>query len=512
MTVNHNSLPLRLMFSVIFAAIGAMIVSFIIYFFVGPWSIDWPVKISFTSPEKPIKELTTLVIAYLLLRYGPHWRLFDTNAWFKIFLMGAGFLGIYVVSHGYYMGGDAGGYYAWLRSIVFDGDIHFANDYRLIFPDAEWETRKTPLGFPINKYGIGVAVYEIPGLIVGYLLALLGGFPLDGWVAPFRIGQAIWLIGLGLAGLWLLYRFLSIKLNDTRTAALLTSMVLIGTNTINYYYRDFGYAHVPSLVLQAGFLYLSLHGKRAHSLVYDFLLGLLLGWMLVIRPTNALLFPFLAIFAFNDRRGLKDYLFIVAGFAVLTSLQLVASYSLWGTLLPPVYPGEGFTSGYVGVISTLISDRHGLFVYHPWYAVLLVINLYGAIVVRSARYICCSVLITFVFFAITNGMWSSWWFGASFGNRSFIETLIPLSVGAGFSLTRARLPKTGAGIKWLAFAVIVCFSLNLYTWYGFLKFRYDHCGSHTLSEVFLWPAQNHPITHCADTPGNTDAGIAWPRW
>ena len=28
--------------------------------------------------------------------------------------------------------GDALGYYAWLRSVVFDGDIDFSNDYRLL--------------------------------------------------------------------------------------------------------------------------------------------------------------------------------------------------------------------------------------------------------------------------------------------------------------------------------------------------------------------------------------------
>ena len=89
----------------------------------------------------------------------PVHRLSGLVAWFErhptrsFVAIGLLFALAYVTAHvwfpkppGRVIDGDALGYYAWLRSVVFDGDINFSNDYRLLTDElAEDSGTLTPL-------------------------------------------------------------------------------------------------------------------------------------------------------------------------------------------------------------------------------------------------------------------------------------------------------------------------------------------------------------------------------
>src|SRR2546429_9966547 len=68
---------------------------------------------------------------------------------------------------------DAAYYYAYLPSIVLDGDLDFANQYRVT---QNWyRLGATPIGRPANVFGIGPAVFALPAFVVGHGLAIASG-------------------------------------------------------------------------------------------------------------------------------------------------------------------------------------------------------------------------------------------------------------------------------------------------------------------------------------------------
>ena len=81
--------------------------------------------------------------------------------------------------------GDALGYYAWLRSVVFDGDSNFSNDYRLLTDElAEDSEELTPLatGLVPNKWPPGSALLWAPLFLV--VAAIVGTLNLVGAQIP----------------------------------------------------------------------------------------------------------------------------------------------------------------------------------------------------------------------------------------------------------------------------------------------------------------------------------------
>ena len=89
--------------------------------------------------------------------------------------------------------GDALGYYAWLRSVVFDGDINFSNDYRLLTDElAEDSEELTPLatGLVPNKWPPGSALLWAPlflavTAIVGVMKMRFSSGTSRWWVAAY---------------------------------------------------------------------------------------------------------------------------------------------------------------------------------------------------------------------------------------------------------------------------------------------------------------------------------------
>lgn len=190
---------------------------------------------------------------------------------------------------------------------------------------------------------------------------------------------------------------------------------------------------------------------------------------------------------------------LFAGVLPPVILQLLTTYSVWGSVVIYTYKGEGFTGGLTGIVGVLASSHHGLFVFHPWYLVLLALNVYGAAKYKSTRYLNIVAITVFVLLWITNGTWGCWLFGASFGSRAFIETLVPLTMGAvAVASQPAVITAALSSRKAIYAAIIFLLMLNMYTWRGFLKVRYDPCGEHSYSDVFLWPLKERPRIVCGE--------------
>jgi len=383
--------------------------------------------------------------------------------------------------------------YVWVRSLLLDHDIDFRNDYQLVYPPDPLPPEsvvETPAGYVVNKYPVGMAILETPGFLLGHVVArYVTHSPADGVSLPYQVAVVWSLIMFYFASFILLYRAL-LTLDVARVWAFgFCLTALLGTNLIHYVAKEPAMAHAAGVAVFNILLFLVARwssGDRRIRPVQGILWGALIGLLFLVRNTNILLLPILVVIARASRRvSFGEVASIVAGAAAVAALQPVSLYFLWGRLRFSTYVDESFTSGMSGVINTLGSPRHGLLVYHPWYAILFLLVAYAAIRVPQLRRICIAAIASFLLMALANGTWCCWWFGYGFGNRAFIETLSPLSLAAALSVSRLNFGRRAAtALVVVIFGVV---AVNLYLWVGYVLQAYPSDGSHTIAQAYLWP-------------------------
>lgn len=386
---------------------------------------------------------------------------------------------------------DGKQYYAWARSVVLDGDLDFRNDYALLYPpdplppEAE---QVTPKGLVVNKYPVGMAVLETPGLLLGHAAArLLPGGPADGVSTPYQVAVSSTLTAFVLLGAYALF-LAALRLGAAPFAAgSLTAAMLVSTNLWHYVAKEPTMPHGAGVALGGIALFLMSGWEGPWESVSRrqlLAVGACVGLLFLVRNSNVFLAPALGALAFRARPlSLRPVLFAGAPAVALAALQPVAFSLLQGGLRLVPYPDEGFAGGIENVVRTLDSSRHGLLVYHPLYALLLAVCLAG-LFRPAARRTAAGALASFGLLLVVNGTWWCWWFGDSFGNRAFIEALPPLVLASAVALS-PRAPRRPGG-PLLAAALVLATLLNASLWTGYVLKRFPQDGRHSVRAAWLW--------------------------
>jgi hypothetical protein len=103
------------------------------------------------------------------------------------------------------------------------------------------------------------------------------------------------------------------------------------------------------------------------------------------------------------------------------------------------YTGEPFFFLKPALWSSLFSDRHGLFNWHP----LLLLGAIGWIIGSFRKFSFPKAwIISFALVVYINSTWWCWWFGSSFGNRSYEVSLLFFMAGLGFAYEQFKSSKT----------------------------------------------------------------------
>lgn len=166
-------------------------------------------------------------------------------------------------------------YYAYLRSLYFDGDLDFANDYREFArqnPNAGIEALLQPnrirpaTGLYGNIAPVGSAVLWAPFFLLADLLVrlarLLGaGVPADGFSWPYLAAVCYGSALYGLAGVLLSYR-LARRYVSVFAATLACATVWLASPLIFYMYVRMPFSHATGLFLTALFVWIW-HETRA---------------------------------------------------------------------------------------------------------------------------------------------------------------------------------------------------------------------------------------------------------
>src|SRR4051794_1513016 len=195
-------------------------------------------------------------------------------------------LGARLQSDGFY-------YFAYLRSIVFDHDVEFSNDYRLLgLGDKTNLFELTRTGHAQSAWTIGPAIVWSPFFAVGHLVArdLSSSNPdvsPNGVSYPYR--QAVCIAGLfyALLGCWFCFP-LSRRFYARPIAGVATTLVVSGSFMLWYMVKEPSMTHAPSMAAVAGFAWGWVATRRDRTAVQWAWLGALAGFMTLIRWQNAL--------------------------------------------------------------------------------------------------------------------------------------------------------------------------------------------------------------------------------
>ena len=345
-------------------------------------------------------------------------------------------LGIAVQMHlGARLQSDGFYYFAYLRSIAFDHDVDFANDYRMLGLGSKAHLfTATSTGHAQSAWTIGPAIVWSPFFAAGHLVAgrlRAGGadISVDGTSFPYR--QAICVAGLfyGLLGCWFCYR-IARHIRGPGLAAAAVVLTIAGSFMLWYLIAEPTMTHAPSMAAVAGFVWLWLATRDGRSVWTWALLGMVAGLMAMVRWQNALFMLLPAADAIrmlmkpSTPRARVDVLTGSAVFllcAIVAFLpQMLAWKAIYGSYVArsPIGPEIRWT--HPRVIDVLFSARNGLLSTSP----MLYLGAIGLAVLwfeDSALALPCILAVTaMVYF---NSCIQDWWGSAGFGGRRFDGTI-----------------------------------------------------------------------------------------
>jgi len=376
---------------------------------------------------------------------------------------------------------DRAGYYIYLPATFF---YHF--DARRMPPDLDV---KTGGGFAIDtlhnkidtKYTCGVALLNAPFFIASGLVSRIAGYDSEsGFSMIYMRMMGLAAVVYLMLGLWFLKKFLD-NYFQPAVSLLAITLIFVGTNLFYYALIDGMMSHVYSFFLFALFLFAMKKYLDSHGYPFFILLSMTLSLAILIRPTNILLgvlfFTWEASTPAGWLKRIRNFLepsqivaFMVILFIIFAPQMIYWKY-LSGHWLHFSYGNEGFTNWrHPKIAEVLFSPVNGLFTCTP----MAIICLAGSGIMmfqkRSNGWLVAAI---FLVVTLVCASWKMWYFGCSFGQRSFIEYYTILSVPLAWLITvlfnnRFFLVKT-----FMLFVIFLMVYASLR--YTVVLYRFDRC-------------------------------------
>jgi hypothetical protein len=356
-------------------------------------------------------------------------------------------------------------YFAYLRSLWFDHDLSFENEYQHFYDagiarsDGFHETfleRTTETGRRINFGTLGCAILWAPFYAVGDVVAHAAGAPLDGYSKPYvsavAYGSAVYGFAAVLLGIACAERL--------GFAGLIPGlMVWVGTPLLFYMYVAPPFSHACSAFAVALFVTVWLRVRERWTPGGLFVLGVTAALMAMVREQDAFFVVGPAadfLVAPGRRTTIPAALAGIAGGVLAYAPQALAYLRLNGHLGPHASVEHKMSWSAPHVIQVLVSPEHGYFLWTP----LAAIGIGGLIVMAShadLRRIALCMLLMVAFQVYIGGSVESWTVAGGFGQRRFVALSVLLIVGlaAGFSALAARAASSGAAVRRTAIAIAV---------------------------------------------------------
>lgn len=348
--------------------------------------------------------------------------------------------------------GDATHHYVQLRSLVFDRDLSFKNDYMRIYglekevPETQFIfSDPTPTGLVRNYMPLGPALLWAPAyLTVTAIDCALAWLKLRAWPDGFdrslQLTPGITGVIAATLGVWLAWR-LARRFTNASASAIGVVAIWLGTHAIYYSMISPSYSHAASMLTSGIFFWRWLGRSDEPSLRRVAELGALAGLSALMRWQDALFLIAPAWIALTWRttwtRRVVALLTVAVAFVAVFSPQMVVWRVLYGRALT-IPQGPSFLQwSSPHPIAVLFSDNHGLFTWTP----LLLVSVVGlAGFVRRQRDVAIPIVAIVLASWYVNATVADWYAGEAFGARRFLSLLPLFVLGASVWIAPATEP------------------------------------------------------------------------
>jgi hypothetical protein len=341
---------------------------------------------------------------------------------------------------------DSAAYLAYARSLLWDHDVDFENDYaRLGMVDLGVGGSElgalSDRGKRGNPFGIGAAILWLPFMLVAAVVAKIAAV-LGAGVATDGFGMTtLWAAHIGTwsylaAAVVLVLRTIKEHFGgcgaETRKAAL--TGAFLGTPLVYYVIQAPSYSHACSAFAAALVFYLAMRFRDSWTPRRALILGGAAGLAALVRTQGVVfwvvpvILGWKALWRGGERSPWKPLLLYAAGAAAVFAPQLIAWTAIYGS--PFHLPqGEGFLHfSLERLMNVAFSARHGLFSWSPVF-LLAAAGWVMALRRREWRVPAVSILVAFALQWVVNTLPNDWWAGWSFGARRFIDFVPFVAVG-----------------------------------------------------------------------------------
>lgn len=390
-------------------------------------------------------------------------------------------------------------YFAGLRSAYFDHDLHYENEYAYFIgrdPVAHaglrpFMERPTPTGYRLNDAPIGSAIMWAPAYVVADGLVLLARalgatVPRDGYSWPYVWAVCLASLAWGTSGLFLCYRLCRAFVGRLE-ATWGVLAVWFASPVVFYLYITPAMSHANSLFAVALFLWVW-HSTRARRTPLGWVtLGAATALMVLVRELNWLFLLVLAVDELSSVLGIPGsdtaergaggtvrsrlfselhqraagYIVFALTVAALVAPQFYVYRTLNGTVGPTPFVVEKFSVLPIYTVDVLFSGFHGLFSWHP----ITLVSVIGlALLWRRWPTLALAFGAVFAAQVIVIGSYETWWGGASFGARRFVNCTALFAVGV--SVVLSRLRGSFSGLASAAVVLLILWNFGLAVQYS----------------------------------------------
>jgi hypothetical protein len=389
-------------------------------------------------------------------------------------------------------GADEIEYFSYLRSAVFDRDLHFENEYRyfyerdpqglLGFKNTFLDRREDATGRPINFGSMGAALLWSPFYLLAHALVLLAralgsGVAADGFSTPYLLAVGLGSVSWAFAGLLLTHRILMRWAGVAQTAATLAAAALwLGSPLLYYVTLAPGFAHACGFFAVSLLVFLFLRAQEradeGPSLLDWAAVGAAGGLCALVRDQEGLLIiiPGAWLLARLRRQPLltlRRGATLLGSAALVLAPQLLAYHALNGHYGPSRLVGRKMSYWSPHVLQVLFDPGHGLFFWTP--LLLLAVAGLALALLRPATPATHGLAALLALGLLTqvwiNGSIESWSQAGAFGSRRFVGVTVVFAWGLATLLDRL-IPRFGAVPVAAAMAVFAWWNVSLMVQFG----------------------------------------------
>lgn len=334
-----------------------------------------------------------------------------------------------------YIRPDSVATYAWLRSIVFDRDLSFFNEWAMfgmVRNGVTYFSEVTQVGALANHWWIGTSLMTSPFYLL--LRAVVRGA--EGFLDPYGSLLAWTSVLFAASALAIGAGLLRARAPHAAVALVATSL---GTPLFWYTFRfPLGTHAAGALCIALILISLTVQGRDGLAGAAT---GLATGLAVATRLQHFVLVPMVIVIAIRQRRSARWWIAAIASGSLPLIAQAIAWNAVYGTPFGPITRGANLAGvtwmpfQHLSLGLVLFSSYHGLLAWSPVVAIAIVGWWFGW--KSGERDLALACALAFALEWLANGMLDRYfWGGMSFGGRRFVDLAVPFALGIGWFAAR----------------------------------------------------------------------------